>query len=857
MKKLNIFIFALLFQINALAQNMEPEYTITGKDSICQIFIYSPGEKDGLHLAYLGENEKWNEVGQLCSSDYGQWGAEKKMHNPFVIKAKDGTWRAVWGLNNKVPAFAAAYSEDLITWRPQDYPVVGEHGVNNPIVYQMDDGGFDIYLKTDKGKRYVHASEDFRHFEEDTVESLADNILWQMDKEVVNGKEYVGNEFDIPAVHLNYIMNWFAALSKDNVKYSEKMSDDGSRFSKIEDNVTASLDVDLAKTKKISDKLIGVFFEDINYAADGGLYAELLRNRDFEYTEKDHTGWNASTGWKSDKPIVISTDFPLSKNNQHYAVLNQTSLVNNGWDGVISSKGNEFDFSLFARNIDRKKNQIIVSLVDSLGNPVAEGKIKLEGNDWKKYSLNLSINTKKHLDYVDRLHNLSLMVFGKDEGQIAVDLISLFPHQTFKGHGMRNDLAQTIANLKPKFIRFPGGCMLHGDGIENIYNWKETVGPLQDRKPDRNIWNYHQTRGLGYYEYFQLCEDLGAEPLPVMAAGVPCQNSSANKDGIGGQQCGIQMDKMPSYIQDILDLIEWANGDPNTSKWAKMRLDAGHAAPFNLKMIGIGNEDLISSVFEERYLMICKAIKAKYPNIEVVGTVGPFHYPSSDYVEGWKIANANKKYIDAVDEHYYESTGWFLHNTDYYDSYDRKAPKVYLGEYASRTRTMESALAEAIYLCNVERNGDVVEMASYAPLLCNEKHKNWNPDLIYFDETNVTTTPSYETQAMFSNYSGDRYISSKINIDDKYAYRVAASVVKDDVTGKAYLKLVNALPTKVSMKINGIAVPANPKYMKFEGKPENKIVKKTSSEALNGEPALRVNNNTIQLPAYSVVGIEL
>lgn len=512
---------------------------------------------------------------------------------------------------------------------------------------------------------------------------------------------------------------------------------------------------------------------------------------------------------------------------------------------------------MFARCIDNRKNQLIISLVDSLGNSIAEGKIKIEGNEWVKYNLNLKLDTKKHQEYVYKLHNLTLIITGKNQGQIAVDMISLFPHQTFKGHGMRIDLAQTIANLKPKFVRFPGGCMLHGDGLDNIYNWKETIGPLQDRKPERNIWNYHQSRGLGYNEYFQFCEDIGAEPLPVMAAGVPCQNSSANTKGIGGQQCGIPMDQMPEYIQDVLDMIEWANGDPATSKWAKMRQEAGHPTPFNLKMIGIGNEDLISTVFEERYLMICKAVKVKYPNMEVVGTVGPFHNPSSDYIEGWKFANQNKKYIDAVDEHYYESTGWFLHNTDYYDSYDRNAPKVYLGEYASHTRTMESALAEAIYLCNVERNADVVEMASYAPLLCNDKHKNWNPDLIYFDETNIVTTPSYQTQALFSNYSGDKYINSKINIDEKYAYRVASSVVRDETKGKTYLKLVNALPTKVCLKVNGINLSSNTKYMMFGGRPESKTTERILNDTNNTSSALIIGNNIIQLPAYSVVGIEL
>ncbi|MFC2582381.1 MAG: alpha-L-arabinofuranosidase C-terminal domain-containing protein, partial [Segatella oris] len=391
--------------------------------------------------------------------------------------------------------------------------------------------------------------------------------------------------------------------------------------------------------------------------------------------------------------------------------------------------------------------------------------------------------------------------------------------------------------------------------LENIYHWKESIGPLYNRKPDRNIWGYHQTRGLGFYEYFQFCEDIGAEPLPVLAAGVPCQNSAANAEGIAGQQGGIPMNEMPAYVQDVLDLIEWANGDAATSKWAKMRADAGHPAPFQLKMIGIGNEDLITTQFEERYLMICKAVKAKYPNIEVVGTVGPFHYPSADYIEGWKFAKAHKEVIDAVDEHYYESTGWFLHNQDYYDSYDRKAPKVYLGEYASRTRTMESALAEAVHLCNIERNGDVVEMTSYAPLLCHEKHQNWNPDMIYFKASEVKTTPSYNTQALFSQFSGDSYVASRVEIAPELAYRMAASVVKDSRSGNTYLKLVNALPVTVSLKVDGLALPAQPRMVYFSGKPGDESSQLRSSEESGA--LISVQNGRLQLPAYSVVTVSI
>ena len=391
--------------------------------------------------------------------------------------------------------------------------------------------------------------------------------------------------------------------------------------------------------------------------------------------------------------------------------------------------------------------------------------------------------------------------------------------------------------------------MSHGEGIDNIYHWNHTVGPWQDRVPDKNIWHYHQTRGLGFYEYFQFCEDIGAEPLPVLAAGVPCQNSGPDKDGFGGQQGGIPMEDMPAYCQEILDMIEWANGDPAKSKWAKMRADAGHPEPFNLKYVGIGNEDIISTVFEERCLMICKAIKEKYPDIVVCGTVGPFHDPSADYIEGWRFAKENSRYIDMVDEHYYESPGWFLNNQDYYDGYDPKAPKVYLGEWASRTRTMESALVEAMHLCHIEKNADVVVMTSYAPLLCKEKHHNWNPNMIYFDNTNITLTPSYHTQKLFSVNGGDRYVASTLRVPEGLENRVAASVVTDSKSGKKYVKLVNALPSTLKLNVSGLDISGNTAIEGFRGMPADKAVQPADG--------VKVEGSAITLPPYTVVCVAM
>ena len=833
---------AFAFPMFAHAADVTPSYDIVGNDTVCQVFTYSPNERAGLHLAYLKEDNTWQEVAQLCGSDYAQWGAEKKMYAPSVVHANDGTWRLVFGVNDYAPCFAVAYSEDLVTWRPQDYPRMNEKGCLQPIAFAMDDGTFDIYFKTkDGGKRYVQASNDFRHFVEDSIPSTIDDIAWSRDTATIDGQLREGNLFEIPKVHLDYIQHWFAAMGKENELNRETMKDDATRFVNLPKTVNATLQVDLADQKTISDKLIGVFFEDISYAADGGLYAELIQNRDFEYSNKDRKEWDASTAWRL-KDKWIDTKDPLSVNNPHYAVLDYDTLINYGWDGIALKQGAKYDFSMYTKKASVYKQQKFrVQLVEN-GVVLAKADFKVKEDGWSQVKAVLipKADAKK----------AELQVINVAKGTlIGIDMVSLFPQDTYKGHGLRKDLAEAIAALKPKFVRFPGGCMSHGQGLDNIYHWNHTVGPWQDRKPDFNIWHYHQTRGLGFYEYFQFCEDMGAEPLPVLAAGVPCQNSAANKDGFGGQQDGIPMAEMPAYIDELCNLIEWANGNPATNKWAKMRADAGHPAPFNLKYIGIGNEDIISTVFEERCEMICKAIKERYPNIIVCGTVGPFHYPSADYIEGWKFAKENKDVIDMVDEHYYESTGWFMHHLDYYDEYDRQGPKVYIGEYASRSRTMESALAEALFLCNVERNGDIVEMTSYAPLLAKEGHHNWNPDMIYFDNESVTLTPSYKTQQLFSVFSGDRYVKSALTIDEPLKHRVAASVVKDTKTGKTYLKLVNALPVSVAIDVKGLDISAPQQCKGFQGMPADRH--------FNEDASLPVDGSTITLPPYSVRAVEL
>ena len=808
-----------------------------------KVFFYSPNPNGGLRMAVL-ENDTWNDLGRLCSSDYGTWGAEKKMYHPSLCRANDGSWRLVFQLNDKAPLFGASYSRDLITWRPQDYPRVNSQKCKNPVVV-ADGNEFKVYYQTANGDtRRISADTEFRHFIGDEA-TKADAQLWQRDTVNIKGEQQIGQIFTISDAELQRVRDDFRLQGEKWAPTNERMHDDAQKLS-IPSVINATLTVSPNQEKTISDKLIGIFFEDISYAADGGLYAELIQNRDFEYTGRDHRGWNATTAWHSNKPIEISSEHPLHPNNPHYAILAMDTLWNEGWDGIVVEKGKKYDFSMFVF-AGGQKQDFLVQLVGQNGQVLAQSKLKTRVSDWQQFS---TVLTAKASD--EKAH---LAIIPKKVARVGVDMISLFPQETFKNrkNGLRKDLAQVIADLHPKFVRFPGGCMSHGQGLENIYHWNHTVGPLQSRKPDFNIWNYHQTRGLGFFEYFQFCEDIGAEPLPVLAAGVPCQNSANNAEGIGGQQGGIPMADMPAYVEEICNLIEWANGDPATNEWAKMRADAGHPKPFNLKYLGLGNEDIISTVFEERYEMICKAVRERYPDIKICGTVGPFHGPSADYTEGWDFTKKHPDLQYMVDEHYYESTGWFMHNRDYYDSYDRSAAKVYLGEWAASTNVkrpnVETALAEALYLTDIERNGDIVEMTSYAPMLSKDGHSNWNPDMIYFSNTHIRTTPAYEIQRLFSIYGGDRYVNTKLEITNSNSlnHRIGASVVRDSKNGKRYLKLVNALPSTLKISIKGIDLPTNVKCQQFTGAIDDQKAKTVEIET----------NEPTTLPPYSLRIIEL
>ena len=578
--------------------------------------------------------------------------------------------------------------------------------------------------------------------------------------------------------------------------------------------LTAKLDIDLAKlAKPISHELFGIFFEDLNHAADGGLYAELVRNRSFEFTATENPQWNQLTGWDvvlrggGRGSLDIDAGRPLNAANPHYAVLNVekpgegVGISNDGFDGIPIREGATYNVALFVRQlyagarwsgdpVDDRTRTLTVRLEDRDGALLGETTLDYRSATWKK--LTGTIVATGSAD------NARLVLLAHDAGGVGLDIVSLFPQDTFRGrpNGLRRDLAETIAALKPRFVRFPGGCLVHGNGIPNFYRWQDTVGPIEQRREQENLWGYHQSVGLGYFEFFQFCEDIGAVPLPVVPAAVSCQHSG---HAAGRGQEGVPLADMPAYIADVLNLIEWANG-PADSPWGAKRAAAGHPAPFGLKYLGIGNEDAQTPAFRERFRLIYDAVHAKHPEITLIGTVGPFA-DGEDFDAGWAFANELK--VPVVDEHYYQPPNWFVDNLERYDSYNRERSKVYLGEYASKGNTLDNALAEAAYMTALERNADVVRHASYAPLLAKIGRTQWNPDLIYFTNTRVLPTVNYHVQQMFGANQGDAYPVQTFSLDGDMGEGecVAASVVTETASGDLVVKLVNKTPHEVTTRV--------------------------------------------------------
>ena len=572
--------------------------------------------------------------------------------------------------------------------------------------------------------------------------------------------------------------------------------------------------------KKISNELIGIFFEDISMSADGGLCAELIQNGSFEFSPAERDGWGPGTAWRSIRPghslgyIEPRQQDPIHPNNPNYMRLNiervgmyydyngwtGVGIQNDGYDGILLKGGDKYDFSVFLRNPDGKDKEVrAVLLVQGRGfraqpTVLADTTFTVSGKDWKKYEYTLTA--------AEDCPNASLQLLSLTTGVMDIDMVSLYPQDTYKGHGLRKDLAQALVDLNPKFMRFPGGCVVHGggDGFWDTYRWKTTVGPKETRRGIKNTWGYHQSMEMGYFEYFQFCEDAGMEPLPILPCGVSCQGTNGGWNMRTQAQDAVPMSEMQEWVDEALDLIEWANG-PADSKWGKVRADAGHPKPFNLKYLGLGNEEKITPEFEERFKYIYDRVREKHPEIVIVGTAGPGSHPGNgDYEEGWRFATELE--VPILDEHYYEQRNYFLTSRQY-DSYPRdRKTKVYLGEYASKDRKLIDALAEGLYLLHVERNADVVVMTSYAPLFARKNTNNWNPDLIYFDNERPFLTCSYYVQQMFGQSSGDYFYGDCVKFDREDDNLLGQSVVLDTQSRKLYLKVCNAGENVAKATIN-------------------------------------------------------
>lgn len=530
------------------------------------------------------------------------------------------------------------------------------------------------------------------------------------------------------------------------------------------DKLVATLDK--AGVRKISADLWGIFFEDISYSGDGGLNSELVQNGAFEYNRADSADWSNYTAWRKIVPagsfaaFAVGEKSPVAIENPHYATAEigsvdggSPALENLGFDGMVFRAGETYHFSVWTR-VHGNELPLTVSLRGDHGEPLAEANLVAPESyacgDWSWLKATLTIPAQEDAAKNDELPIVAtqgtLRIAFDQPGTIDLDFVSCEPQTTYQGlEHFRPDLVKALADLHPRFMRFPGGCITHGLGMSNMYHWNTTIGDVEHRPHNFNVWGYHQSFRIGFYEYFRLCETIGAKPLPVLPAGVSCQNTSQGP-------VPVAQEDMPAYIDEVLGLIDFCNADPATNAWAAKRAEMGHPEPFGLEYLGIGNEDLIDDVFKNRFQQIFDAVKREHPEITVVGTVGPA--PSGqDYEQGW--AYAREAGIPIVDEHSYQAPSWWFHNLDHYDHTDRKGPKVYLGEYGSWGTGLINGLSEAAFMSRMEFNGDVVHMASYAPLFCKHGHGSWNPDLIYFDNERTYLPYSYWVQRMYATTTAD------------------------------------------------------------------------------------------------------
>jgi alpha-L-arabinofuranosidase len=582
---------------------------------------------------------------------------------------------------------------------------------------------------------------------------------------------------------------------------------------------------------EIQPSMWGIFFEDINQGADGGIYAELVKNRSFEfYTPL--MGWQEIRNNGATGSILIHNRASTHKSNPRYARITwdaskgQYGLLNEGFKGMGIKGGMIYHFSMWARSVEGD-GRLRIELIDSKNEVI--GRTDLSGltSEWKKHSIDLQASA------TDAKSKLRVWFDGK--GTIEADMISLFPDDTWKKRpgGLRADLVQLLADMKPGFLRFPGGCIVEGRELTNRYQWKKTIGDVENRELIINRWNsefkhrlapdYFQTFGLGFFEYFQLSEDIGATPLPIINCGMACQFNTAEV---------VPLEELDPYLQDALDLIEFANGGPAT-KWGKLRADLGHPAPFNLKLLGIGNEQW-GPQYIERYKVFSKAIKEKYPDVKLVTSVGP--NPDGELFD-YLNPTLRSLQADILDEHYYKNPEWFLKNAERYDSYDRNGPKIFAGEYAAQSvatvspdnkNNWQCALSEAAFMTGLERNADVVYMASYAPLFAHAEGWQWTPDLIWFDNLQSYGTPNYYVQKLFSVNKGTHVLPVLAGKEKVTGQKgIYASATWDNNTKEVIVKVVNTTEQAQQTEIQLTG------SKKISGKGTRTVVKSQDLQSVN------------------------
>lgn len=563
-------------------------------------------------------------------------------------------------------------------------------------------------------------------------------------------------------------------------------------------------------TKKVGapvqPTMYGMFFEDINYAADGGLYGEKVKNRSFEFPQN-------LMGWQTFGNVELKNDGPFER-CPHYVVLSdakhgdrRSGLTNEGYFGIGVIKGEEYRFTVWAK-APKGTARITVQLINEAsmgeGQDFASARLDIKGNEWKKYELRLRSNVT--------MNKAKLRIFLEGRNAAALEHISLFPVNTYKNrdNGLRRDLVQALKDQHPGVFRFPGGCIVEGTDLETRYQWKNSIGLVENRPLNGNRWqhtfthrffpDYYQSYGLGFYEYFLLCEDIEAEPLPVLSVGLACQFQNRHA------HAHVPVGELQPYIDDCLDLIEFANGDVNT-KWGKIRAEMGHPEPFNMKMIGVGNEQW-DTLYFERLEPFVKAIRAKYPEIQIIGTSGP-DSEGKMFEIGWKAMKEQK--VDLVDEHFYRPESWFLKSGLRYEKYDRKGPKVFAGEYACHGRGkkwnhFEASLYEAAFMTDLERNADIVHMTAYAPLFAHVEGWQWRPDLIWFDNTRMFKSVSYYVQQMYAMNKGTHALTMTMDkqpiAGQEGQNGLFASSVIDKNEGTVIIKIINTSKTDQPVSVN-------------------------------------------------------